>query len=147
FRPTSVVIEHMHVKTPLHSHQGRQQADGTGASDKQYFRAPPPRALADALGVVPRLGQNAGGLQKDAKNPQCGVDLDRELRFDAEVFGPVAVALLDTPLSVTPVAAHVPFAGSARDRAGVRFRQRGPPGRGHTGWGPPRPRLTIRGRE
>src|SRR5262249_34467285 len=110
----------MHVKTPLHSHQGRQQADGTGASDKQYFRAPPPRALADALGVVPRLGQNAGGLQTDARARQRGVDFTRELRFDAEVSGPVAVALLDAPLSVTPVAAHVPFAGSASNaRLGI----------------------------
>src|SRR5262245_62985503 len=96
----------MHVEAPLHSHQGRQQADGTGAGDKQYFRAPPPRALADALRVVPRLGQNAGGLQKNAKKPQCRVDFDRELRFDAEVFGAVAMALLDAPLSVTSVAAH-----------------------------------------
>ena len=68
------------------------------------------RAPADALGVVPGLGEDAGRLEQHAKDAQIGVDLDGEFRLDAEALGAVAVPLLDAALGVAPVAAHVPFA-------------------------------------
>ena len=45
--------------------------------------------------------------------PERRIDLDHELRLDAEALGAVAVALLDAALGVAAVAAHVPFAGGA----------------------------------
>src|SRR5262245_16630620 len=69
--------------------------------------------MADAIGVVPSLGKNAGGLQQDTENSQCRIDLDREFRLDAKAFRAVAVLLLDPALGVAAVTAHVPLAGSA----------------------------------
>src|SRR5262249_3927740 len=113
FRATLVVIEHVHVETALHPHQGGKQADGTRAGDEQYLWLPRARPVSDAFDVVPGLRENAGGLQQYAENPQFGIDSDREFRLDAEAFGAVAVPLLDAAFGVAPVAAHVPLADGA----------------------------------
>src|SRR5262249_52931696 len=110
-RTAFVVIEPVHVETALPSHQGRQKPDGPRAGDQQRPRLPRTRAVADALGMVPGLGQDAGWLQQHAEDPQYRVDLDREVRLDAEAFGAVAVPLLDAALGVAAVAAHVPLSG------------------------------------
>src|SRR5262249_44668672 len=81
----------------------------------QRPRLPRTRAVADALGMIPGLGEDAGGLQQHAEDTQCRVDPDRELRLDAEAFGAVAVLLLDAALGVAPIAAHVPLSGRARE--------------------------------
>src|SRR5262249_26396714 len=120
-RTTLVVIEHMHVEIALYSHEGRQKPDGTGAGDEQRLRLPGTRAMADALGVVPGLGEDAGGLQQYAENAQSRVDPDRKLRLEAEAFGAVAVPLLDPAFGVAAVATHVPLssgASQARHRIG-----------------------------
>ena len=41
------------------------------------------------------------------------IELDREIRLDAEALGCIAVAILDAALGVEPVAAHVEFAPGA----------------------------------
>ena len=73
------------------------------------------RAMADTFGVVPGLGEDAGGLEQDAEHTQAPVDLDGEFRSDTETLGAVTVPLLDAALGVAPVAAHVPLAGGAGD--------------------------------
>ena len=73
------------------------------------------------LDVLPGLGDDAGRLQQHAERFQLRVELDREIRLDAELFGAVAVARLDAALGVLAIAAHVPFAdgaGRARHRIG-----------------------------
>src|SRR5216683_1128308 len=121
FRTGGVVIVDVDVEIALHSHQGRQQPDRAGAGDEQRLRLPGARAPPNALGVVPGLGENAGGLEQDPENAQGRSDLDGEFRLDAEALDAVAVTLLDAALGVAPVAAHVPFpdgAGRARHRIG-----------------------------
>src|SRR5262249_38308138 len=86
------------LQIALLSHQRRQKPDGPGAGDQQRPRLPRTRAVADALGMVPGLGEDAGGFQQHAEDPQCPVDLDRELWLDAEAFGAVAVPLFDATL-------------------------------------------------
>ena len=52
--------------------------------------------------------------------PSDGIDFDKEIGLDAEIFGTVAVALLDAAFGVAAVAAHVPLAGGAgRTRHGI----------------------------
>ena len=114
-RTALVVIEHVHVEIALLSHQRRQKPDGPGPGDEQRPRLPRARAVADALGMVPGLGEDAGGLQQHAEDAQCRVELDREVRLDTEAFGAVAVPLLDTALGVAPVATHVPLSVRARE--------------------------------
>src|SRR5712691_9153306 len=116
-------VEHVHLEAALRPDQRREQPNRSGARDEQFFRLPATRAGSDPLDVIPTLGQNASGLEQDAKNAEARVDLDGEFRLDAEVVGAVAVPLLDAALGVAAVAAHVPFAGGAR-RAGNRI---GPP--------------------
>ena len=62
-----VVVEHMHVEAALHAHQRRQQPDRAGAGDQQRPRLPGARALADALDVIPRLGDDARRLEQHAE--------------------------------------------------------------------------------
>ena len=84
-------------------------------------RLPPASATADALGVIPRLGQNAGGLDQHPQDAKRGRNPDREFRFEPETFGAEAMPLLDAALGIAAVTAHVPFAdgaGRARHRIG-----------------------------
>src|SRR5881628_1002703 len=62
--------------------------------------------------MVPGLGNDAGRLDQDAERSER-IDLDREVRLDAEALRTVAVPLLDAALGIAAIAAHVPFAGSA----------------------------------
>src|SRR5262249_56030221 len=110
-RTTLVVIENVHVEIALLSHQRRQKPDRPGAGDQQRPRLPRTRAVADALGMVPGLGEDAGGLQQHAEDPQCPIDLDRELRLDAEAFGALALPLPHSALGLAALAAHVPPSG------------------------------------
>src|SRR5207248_1184266 len=110
-----------HVEVALHPHQGGEEPDGTRAGNEQYLWLPRARPMSDALDVIPGLREDAGGLQQHAENAQFRIDLDGELRLDAEAFGAVAVPLLDAAFGVAPVAAHVPLADGAGN-ARLRFR-------------------------
>ena len=57
---TIVVIEHVNVEAALGADQGGEQPDRPGTGDEQRVRPPRPRALADALGMIPSLGDDAG---------------------------------------------------------------------------------------
>jgi hypothetical protein len=46
---------------------------------------------------------------------QCGIDLEREVRLDAEPLRTVSVPSLDAALAIATIAAHVPFTGCAGD--------------------------------
>src|SRR4029450_9364509 len=84
FRPALVAVEHIHVEAALLAHQRREEADRAGAGDEQYPRLPGTRPMADAVGMVPGLGKNAGRLEQDTENSPCRIDLDRELRLAAQ---------------------------------------------------------------
>src|SRR5262249_49192340 len=113
------VIEHMHLEPALLAHEARQEADRTGAGHQHGARTPGARARADALGLVPRLGDDARRLDQHPEDAERRIDLDCEIGLDAELLGAEPVALLDAALDVAAVAAHVPLAGRAgraRDR-------------------------------
>ena len=106
------LVEHVDLETPLHAEQGGEQADRAGAGD-QHLRGLPYGPGADALDVVPRLGHHRGRLEQHAEVAERGVDLDDVVGRDAVALAGVAVVLLDAPLGVLAVAAHVPFADGA----------------------------------
>ena len=66
---TVVMIEHMNVEAALRADHRGEQADRPGAGDQQRFRLPCARAPADALGVIPGLGDDAGRLDQHAGMP------------------------------------------------------------------------------
>src|SRR5665213_1015579 len=103
----------MHFKPALRPKQRRQQSDRTGAGDQYDARLPRRAARADPLDLLPGLGDHAGRLQQHAMVLERRIDLDDEIRLDAELLATVTVALLDAALGVLAVAAHVPFADSA----------------------------------
>ena len=113
----------MDLEPALHAHQRREQADRAGAGDQQPPRLPGVEPPADALDVIPGLGDDARRLQQHAELAERRIDLDRVTRLDAKPLGAEAVQALDAALGVAAVAAHVPFAGGA-GRAGHRI---GPP--------------------
>ena len=76
-------------------------------------RLPGVESPADALDVIPGLGDDARRLQQHAKLAQRRIDLDRVARLDAKPLGAEAVQALDAAFGVAAVAAHVPFAGGA----------------------------------
>src|SRR4030088_1810351 len=115
------MVKNVDLKTALSPHQGHEQADRTGTGDEQRLRMPRSRALADMPGVIPRLGDNAGGFQQDTETSQDWIDLDDEFGLHAETFRAIAMALLDTALRVAAVATHVPLARRAGD-TGDRIR-------------------------
>jgi len=101
--------------------QRRQQADGTGTGDQRLARLPRRAAGSDPLDLLPGLGDHAGRLQKNAMVLEGRINLEDEIRLDAELLAAVTVALLDAALGVLAVAAHIPFAngaGGARHRIG-----------------------------
>ena len=120
-RSPLVVIEHMHIEVALPAHEGGQQPDWARAGDEHGPRLPHAGAASDAFDVVPSLGEDAGGLEQHAENAQCWLDLDREFGLKAEAFRAVTLPVLDTPLGVAPVAAHIPLPGGTGD-AGLRVR-------------------------
>ncbi len=67
FRTFLIVIEYVNVKTPLHAHQACQQSHRTGAGDQQGLRRPDLGTPADALDVIPCLGEDAGRLEQHAE--------------------------------------------------------------------------------
>src|SRR5262249_16639723 len=115
------VTEHVHVEAPLHTHHRGEQADRSGAGDQPGLGPPGARTLADTLGVIPRLGDDARRLEQHAGDAERRIDLDEKIGLDAEIFGAVTVAFLDAALGVAAVAAHVPLADAAR---GTRHRVR-----------------------
>jgi hypothetical protein len=71
--------------------------------------------------MVPGFGHDRGRFQEHSEIAQTRVHLDEELRRDPESLSGVPVVLLDAPLGVQAVAAHVPLAdGAVRARKGVR---------------------------
>ena len=117
FAAPVVMIEHVHVEPALRADQGGEKTDRAGAGDQKPLRREAARARADALGLIPGLGDDAGRLDQDAVHAERRIELDQKVRLDAEKIRAVAVALLDAALGVAAVAAHVPFAdGAARAR-------------------------------
>ena len=112
-RPVLGAVENVDLVAALHAHHRGQQADRAGAGHQQPPRLPGVEAPADALDVVPRLGDDAGRLQQNAELAERRVDLDGEARLDAKALGAEAVQALDAAFGVAAVAAHVPFAGGA----------------------------------
>ena len=68
---------------------------------------------ADALDLLPGLGEHAGRLGEHAQLAEPGIDGDGEVRLERHQLGAVAVPALDAALGVEPVAAHVPLAARA----------------------------------
>jgi hypothetical protein len=80
----------------------------------------PERAAADGGDVFPRLGDDGGRLQQHAQGPEVGVHPHRVVRLDPPALGHEPVGLLDAPLGVTAVGAHVPLAhGAVRARCRI----------------------------
>src|SRR5919204_177388 len=120
-RPVVVAIEHMYLEPALHAHERGHQADRSGAGDEHALRRPA-RAPADALDVLPRLGEDARGLEQHCGEAERRVHLDGELGLVAPALGSKAVGLLDATLGIAAVPAHVPLAERAvHARHGVRM--------------------------
>ena len=122
-RPIRRAVEHIDLVVALLPHQRREQADRAGAGHQHPPRLPGVEAPADALDVIPGLGDDARRLQQHAELAERRIDLDGVARLDAKPLGAEAVQALDAALGVAAVAAHVPFADGA-GRAGHRV---GPP--------------------
>ena len=118
-----VMVEHVNLKPALRSDQRGEKTDRSGAGDEERFRRPAARAFTDALGMVPRLGDDTGRFDQHAVHAERRVDLDQKVGLDTEEIRAVAVALLDAALGVAAVAAHVPLA----DRAVRTWHRIGPP--------------------
>src|SRR6185503_14501260 len=112
-RSVIVAVEHVHLEPHLRADQRREQTDRPRAGDERDARFPRRRALANAAHMLPGLGNNAGRLHQHAEHAERWVELDQEVRFDAEILRAVAVTFLDAALGVLAVAAHVPDAGGA----------------------------------
>ena len=115
------MVEHMDVEAALRAQQCGEQTDRPGAGDQKRLRLPCPRAPADAFGMIPGLGDDAGRLDQHAGIAERTIDLDEEVGLDAEKIRTISVAFLDAALGVAAVAAHIPFAdraGGARHRIG-----------------------------
>src|SRR5579863_9975799 len=112
-----VMIEHVHIEPALRADQCGEKTDRAGAGDQEPHRRPSARTGADALGMIPGLGDDAGRLDQHAVEAERGIELDQKVRLDTEKIRAVAVALLDAALGVAAVAAHIPFAdGATRTR-------------------------------
>jgi hypothetical protein len=61
-----LVVDHVDVEAALHADHRRDEADRAGAGNQQRPRLPGARTLTDALGVIPRLGDDARRLQQPA---------------------------------------------------------------------------------
>src|SRR5262245_21338097 len=110
-------VVHVGLASPLRAHERGEQADGTGTRDQDADRTPASRAVADALNLLPGLGDDARGLGQHAERAEFRRHADDEARIHADQLGAIAVALLDAALGVLTVPAHVPFADRAA-RAG-----------------------------
>src|ERR1700677_2909321 len=109
-----VMIEDVNLEPALRAHQRRQKSDRTGAGHQQSFRLPRTRALTDPLAMIPGRGDHAGRFEQNRGLAKCRVDLDQKFRLDAKILRAKSVPLLDAALGVESVAAHIPFADSAR---------------------------------
>jgi hypothetical protein len=72
------VVDHVHVEAALHADHRRDEADRAGAGNQQRPRLPGARTLTDALGVIPRLGDDARRLQQHGSDAERDIDLDQE---------------------------------------------------------------------
>ena len=106
-------VKDVGLVTPLSGQQGGEQPDWPGASDQYLFRCRRGPA-ADLFDVVPGLGYYGGGLQQHAENAEGRIHRDQVLRVDPVTLGRVAVTVLDPPLGVPAVHAHIPVPGCAR---------------------------------
>ena len=107
-------VEHVELEPALRAHQRAEQADRAGADDERSLvrRA---GARADAVDLLPGLGEDAGGFGEDPERAELVGDRNREVRLERHELGAVAVEGLDAALGVLPVAAHVPLALGAAD--------------------------------
>src|SRR5271167_4843339 len=100
---TFVMIEHMDVKPALRADHRGKQPDRTRTGHKQRLRRPGARAVADALGVVPGLGDDTGRFDQNALHAERWIELDQEFRLDAKKIRAITVALLDAALGIAAV--------------------------------------------
>jgi len=112
----------MDVEAVVHPDQRREQPDRAGAGDQRGPRLPE-RPRAHRPDLLPGLGHHGGRLEQHPEDPQRGVELGVETRLDPPPLRHEAVDLLDAPLGVEPVAAHVPL---TRRAVGARHRVRPP---------------------
>ena len=102
-------IQDMDFESILHADESREKADGPCAGYEHLPRFPE-RTSTDHPHHLPRFGHNRRRLKQYAEDTQRGIQSDRVLGFDPPSLGHIPVDLLDAPLGVLPVAAHVPFA-------------------------------------
>jgi hypothetical protein len=63
-RASLVMVQDVHVEPVLYAHHCGEQSDRTRAGDQERLRTPFSGTAADPLDMLPRLGQNARGLQQ-----------------------------------------------------------------------------------
>src|SRR3546814_5450153 len=101
--PVGDAVEHVDVQPARRADQGGEQADRPRAGHQEGPGLPGGRAVADPIGVVPGLGEDARRLEQHAQMTQGWVDADRKCGLDPEVFGAVAVELRDAAFGVAAV--------------------------------------------
>src|SRR4029453_11521086 len=113
------LIEDVNIQAALLPEEGSEKTDRPRPG-YQYIPGLPEGALADRRDLLPGLGDDSGGLQENPEEPEKAVHLHRVLGFDPPALGHEAVDLLDAPLGVLAIAAHVPLTHRAvRARDGV----------------------------
>lgn len=112
FRALGDAVQHIHLQAALHAEQRGQCPDRSGPRHQHPLRLEP-RPAADPFHLFPRLGHDRRRLQQHPDALQAGIELDRVVRLHAPHLRAVAVDLLDAPLGVLAVAAHVELAARA----------------------------------
>src|SRR5438105_5858706 len=114
FAPRVVTVVNVDFQLALYPKQRAHEADRARAGD-QYPARRPARATADALDVLPGLGEHARRLEQHRRHTQRRAHVDEKFRRAAKALDREAVRLLDAALGVLPVAAHIPLAERAVD--------------------------------
>ena len=102
------LVQDVDVEPVLDADQGGEHADRAGAGDQRVPGFPEgPRS--HGRDQFPGLGHHGGRLEQHSEDAEGGVELGEVPGFDPPAFGHEPVDLLDAPLGVLPVAAHVPL--------------------------------------
>ncbi len=113
-------VEDVDLEAVLLADKGREQTDRAGTGHEHGPRLPE-RPLADGSDLLPRLGNDGGGLEQHAQETEGSVDLHGVLGLDSPALGHEPVDLLDASLGVLAIPAHVPLAhGTVGARHWVR---------------------------
>ena len=114
-------VQDVDVEPELDADHGREHADRAGTGDQHLPRLPE-RARPHGRDQLPGLRDHGGRLEQHREEAERRVHLGEVARLDPPALGHEPVDLLDAPLGVLPVAAHVPFtdrAVGARHRVGA----------------------------